>query len=259
MNMLASLFSTKDMVLIALIMILPPLSLNLAFKFLQDLILSFAIYLGALILTPIVIKLIVGKDPYQVLTFKALGGSGGTGKSFTTFLIITLAVSCGLSLVGVWFGLLPGFNSLIAPAPFFSRTWVNYIYMVGGLAIAIPCITIEHKFYYGVLCALLPDGIAEIIGIVVFQTLHWIGFAFAVTTSTTNALLLILLIAGIYLCLKLLADKESYESSTKLHIIVYAVNYVLMAVFVILKYNRKFNKGIAFGTVNKQNIWNKVF
>ena len=257
--MLSNLFSTKDVIIIALIMLLPPLGLNLAFHFLQDLVLSLAIYLGTLILAPILIKIVVGKDPYQILTFKALGGSGGTGKSFTTFLIITLAVSAALSLVGVWFGLLPGFNSLLSPAPYFNRTWVNYIYLIGGLAIALPAITIEHKFYYGVLCTLLPDGIGEIVGIVVYQTLHWIAFAFVVTTTTTNALLLILLIAGLYLCFKLLADKESYESSTKLHIIVYAVNYILLALFVILKTNRKFTKGIAYGTMNRANIWNKIF
>ena len=258
--MLSSFFSTKDLILVGLIFFLPPLVFNLSMHFLQDILLSLALYyLLGLLLAPIVIKAIVGKDPYTILTFKSLGASDSKGKSFTLFLAITLIVTGLLNLLGVWFRLLPGFNSLTSPAPYFNHVWINYIYLVLVLVVAYVVIYFEHKLYYGVVSTLLPDNIIGTLGIVFYQTIHYIGFAFCVMNSSANAVYLLLLIAGMYLCLYLLKEKEDYKSSGLAHTIIFVVNYLLLAIFVILRSNHKWSKGIAYGTLNRKNIWNRIF
>jgi len=252
-------FSTKDTILAGTVFLIPPAVFNFSIHFLQDIVLTLILYIVVgLWLTPIILKLIINKDPYTVLTYKNLLSSDKRGKNFNLFTLVLLGITVALNIVGVWFGLLKGFDNLVMPAPFFNQIWLNYVYLALVLVNFMVAITIEHKLYYGVISTFVPDNVIGYLSVVLYQTSHYIAFAFVITSSDAYAGILLALLFVFFLGLYILKEKETYKSSTLSHQIVALVNLTLLAVFIALKYHGKFTKGIYLNLRNSNNVINRI-
>lgn len=118
-------------------------------------------------------------------------------------------------------------------------------------------ITLEHKLYYGVISTFLPDNFIGSLGIALFQTAHYIALAFLITGSDTYAGLILLILFLMFFGLYALKEKETYKSSTLAHQIIALVNIMLVALFLILKHNGRYRKGISVTFYNSHNVINK--
>lgn len=252
-------FSNKDTLIAGLVFLIPPAVFNLSMYFLQDIVITLILYIVlGLYVTPLILKMIINKDPYVVLTYKNLLSSDKKGKNFNLITFLLLALTVTFLLIGVWFGLLSRFNHIILPAPLFHTTWLNYIYLALLIVNAMVAISLEHKLYYGVISTFLPDNVIGYVGIVLFQTLHYVTLAFIITTSDAYAILLLVILFAMFLGLYMLKEKETYKSSTFAHQIVAFVNIALLAVFVGLKYHGKYHKGVGVTFNNTQNVINRI-
>ena len=251
-------FSNRDTIIAGLVFLIPPAVFNLSIYFLKDIVVTLILYIIiGLWLTPILLKQIINKDPYVVLTYKNLFSSDRGGKTFKSMTTVLLIVTLGLSIVAVWFRLLSGFDNIVLPAPLFSTVWLNYVYLLLVIVNFLVAISLEHKLYYGVVTTFLPDNVIGYLGIAMYQTLHYLALAFVMTTDDAFAGLLIALFFLFFLSLYILKEKENYNSSALAHQVIALANLMLLAVFVGLKYNGKYSKGISVAN-SSDNIINKM-
>ncbi len=255
------LFSTSDKIKIGLVLMITPILVGLSWFYSQDAVVSLGVYLlVGLIGIPFVLDIVVGQNIYEVLKYKSLLSSDSRSKTFLPLLIAAFGLTVGLAVVGVYFSLIPNFNLIVALGPYFYKyVWINYIYAAVVLVLLYFIIQIEMKLYYGVISTLLPDNVLGYLGIVLFQTSHWIGFAKVFFNHHEYFPCVFLGVMAIfYLILYIVKEQDNYRASTTIYQICAIVCYLLLVIYGILYKRSIFKKGVRFNLNNSNNVWNKI-
>jgi len=232
---------------------------NITAYFTQDIVLSNVLYnalgfmLGAAVLSKI-----IKKDAYSILEVAdALPES--TKKDFTLFSGLSIIIPVLFNLLGVWFKLIPHFDQIISPSPFFNHSVFNYLYaIIAILLLVILTPYNEVRFYAGIVSIILPDGIlgAAILGAIVAS--NYIGLALAITGNTIHTLTIVLLVGFVFFCLARINDSRTTRYVYTWYMVIVLINLFLIYLFVELKQHGKYGKGIIYMLVNSRNVWNKL-
>lgn len=232
---------------------------NVTAYFTQDILLSNALYnVVGFMLGAAVLSKVIKKDAYSILdAADALPES--TKKDFTLWSGLSIIVPVLFNLLGVWFKLIPQFDQIISPSPYFNHSVFNYLYaIIAILLLVILTPYNEVRFYVGIVSIILPDGIlgAAILGSIVAS--NYIGLALAVTGHTIHTLTIVLLVGFVFFCLARINDSRTTRYVYTWYMVIVLINVFLIYLFVELKQHGKYSKGIIYLLINSQNVWNKL-
>lgn len=255
LNVLSS-FSNKDKTLIGLLILLPIALNNLLWWFLQDVLLTqlIVIFIGYF-LGPFILNKIIRKDIYVLLEVRE---HMPINKSNIGWLWagLALGIPALFLLLGVWFNLL-GLTSINVLAPYFTRAWANYAYIL--FASLIFCLVhpyAEGRFYYGVIDSILPSNITSRLILALLLTLNYIGFSFALVGVRLVALFVLLIIFVTYLAFSIISEKKGVKTVIFLFVTLNLIVWVLWLLFVVLKQNGNYQGGVLLYSRNARNVFN---
>lgn len=249
-------FSTKDKIIIALMILVPMALNNLLHYYLQDvLIVQVIVILVGYVVAPLVLRKIINKDIYVLLDARETM-SGTRPAIGWVWVVLAVGLPVLFLLLGVWFNLL-GLRSVAVLAPLFSRTIWNYVYVI--FASVVFCIIhpyCEGRFYYGVIDSILPMNVLGRVILAVLLAANYIGFSFAVLSSHFGVAIALAIFLGCYLVLSYISLHKGVRVAIFMQIAATTVSWTLFLLFVVLRQNGSYTKGANLVLFNPRNVLN---
>jgi hypothetical protein len=251
-----SAFSTKDKMIVALMVIFPVALNNLLYWFLQDILLTQVIVVVVgYFLAPFLLRQIIHKDIYVLLDGRD-SFSGVRPAVSWIWVLLAVGIPALFLLLGLWLGLF-GIHSILLLAPIFARSWENYLYVV--LASVVFCFIhsyFEARFYYGVIDAIIPPNIVGRLILALILTLNYLAFSFALLGKNYGVAIAIAVIFGTYFVISYVSLHKGVNVAIFMAVAVATLSWVLFLLFVLAKKNGSYTSGVPLILFNPRNVFN---
>lgn len=253
-----SAFSTKDRIIVVLMILLPIALNNVLIWFLQDILItqSLVVILGYL-LAPFILRKIISKDIYVLLDAReTLGGS----RPSVGWLWVLIAVGLPVValLLGVWFNLFKVNLTLLAPL--FNRSGFNWLYAVlASVMFAVVHPYFESRFYFGVIDAIIPPNIIGRVIIALLITLNYIGFSFALLGTHYSVAITLGFILATCFFLAYVSLHKGVNVAIFLQVALCAATAALLLLYVLARRNGTYSVGAPLLLFNPRNVLNRMF
>lgn len=250
-----SAFSTKDRIIVGLMIVFPVALNNLLIWFLQDILLTQAIVvLVGYFLAPLLLRQIIHKDIYVLLdareSFAGLRPAIGW-----VWVVLALGLPVLFLVLGLWLNLFKLSVTLLAPV--FARGIYNYIYAILASFVFV-CLHsyFEARFYYGVIDSIIPPNILGRLILSTLLTLNYLAFSFALLGTNYGVAIALVVIFGTYFVIAYISLHKGVNVAIFMQMAVAAVSWTLFLLFVVTRKNGSYTGGVGLVLFNPRNIFN---
>lgn len=251
-----SAFSTRDKIVVFLMILVPVAINNVLYWFLQDLLLTqLAVVIFGYIITPMVLKAVINKDVYLLLEARDTVSGSRVALGFI-WIALAIGIPVLFLIIGLWFDLI-GIHVVTVLGPYFAKSLWNYLYVI--LASAVFCLIhpyMEGRFYYGVIDAILPSNVIGRIILAILLTSNYISFSFAVVGTNYAVAIALAIFFATYFVLSYISLHRGVRAAIFFQMAVSIISWVLFILFTILKINGSYKKGDSLVYINPRNVFN---
>lgn len=251
-----SAFSTKDKIVVFLMILFPVAINNVLYWFLQDVLLTqLAVVIFGYIITPLVLKAVINKDVYLLLDSRNVVSGSRVALSFI-WIALAIGIPVLFLIIGLWFDLI-GIHVVTVLGPYFAKSIWNYIYVIIGSAVF--CLIhpyMEGRFYYGVIDAIMPTNVIGRVILAILLTVNYLSFSFAIVGTNYAAAIALAIIFATYFVLSYISLHRGVRAVIFFQMAVSTISWVLFILFLILKINGSYTKGDSLVYINPRNVFN---
>lgn len=248
-------FSTKDRILIFLIILFPIIINNLLYWFLQDvLITQLTVTIFGYFLAPALLNRCIKKDVYVLLDFKERIPQQNQNSGWIYSILALFFPAAYLALV-LFLGKV-GVSSLNLLAAYFSSTYGNYAYIIiSSILFGLIHPYFESRFYFGIVDSILPSGLFWRIVLALLHTSNYIGFSLALVGPSVLCLYPLGLFFLTHLFFAFVASKRGVRTAMVLFVISSLLVLATFLAFVYLKHSKQYLGGVNLVMPNPRNVF----
>lgn len=249
-------FSTKDKLLVGLMVLFPMAINNLFYWYLQCLLITqLTVVIFGYIVAPLVLRKLINKDVYVLLDVRETM-SGIRPALGWVWIILALGIPVLFLIIGMWFDLI-GIHYINLLGPLFSRTLFNYAYIIAcSVLFCLVHPFFEARFYYGVLDSIIPGNILGRVILALLLTINYIGFSFAVVGTNYSVAIALAIIFATYFVVAYISLHKGVKIAIFIQMTICVVSWALFLLFLTLKRDGNYTKGVTINWLNPRNILN---